>query len=66
LPDGPERMALFEEAKRLAVVYAPYKTHVHRMVNDMAHPWVVGYRRPLFWQDYWQYMDIDGPARASH
>jgi len=39
---------------------------VHRMVNDMAHPWVVGYRRPLFWQDYWQYMDIDGPARASH
>ncbi|HLL19913.1 MAG TPA: ABC transporter substrate-binding protein [Rubrivivax sp.] len=66
LPDGPERMALFEEAKRLAVVYAPYKTHVHRMVNDMAHPWVVGYRRPLFWQDYWQYIDIDGPSRAAH
>jgi ABC-type transport system substrate-binding protein len=59
LPDGPERNALFEQAKRLAVAYAPYKTHVHRYMNDMAHPWLVGYRRPLFWQDFWQYLDID-------
>jgi ABC-type transport system substrate-binding protein len=59
LPDGPERLALFNEAKRLAAVYAPYKTHVHRIVNDMVQPWVVGYRRPVFWQDNWQYMDID-------
>jgi ABC-type transport system substrate-binding protein len=66
MPDGPERRALFEEAKRLAIVYAPYKTHVHRIVTDMAQPWVIGYRRPLFWQDYWQYLDIDGPSRAAH
>lgn len=66
MPDSPERQKLFEEAKRLTVVYAPYKTHVHRMVNDMAQPWVIGYRRPLFWQDYWQYIDIDGPSRAAH
>jgi ABC-type transport system substrate-binding protein len=59
LPDGPERTALFEQAKRLAAAYAPYKTHVHRYMNDMAHPWLVGYRRPLFWQDFWQYLDID-------
>jgi ABC-type transport system substrate-binding protein len=59
MPDSPERKALFHEMKRLAVVYAPYKTHVHRFVNDMAYPWVLGYRRPLFWQDYWQYLDID-------
>ena len=66
MPDGPERQALFAQAKRLSVVYAPYKTHVHRLVNDMAQPWVVGYRRPLFWLDYWQYLDIDGAARAAH
>jgi ABC-type transport system substrate-binding protein len=59
LPDGPERSALFEQAKRLAVAYAPYKTHVHRYVNDMAQPWLIGYRRPLFWLDFWQYLDID-------
>jgi len=59
MPDGPERLALFEEAKRLSVVYAPYKFQVHRYYNDMAHPWVIGYRRPVFWQEYWQYIDID-------
>jgi ABC-type transport system substrate-binding protein len=66
MPNGPERLALLAEAKRLSIVYAPYKTHVHRMVNDLAFPWVVGYRRPLFWQDYWQYIDIDGSKRAAH
>lgn len=59
MPDGPERLALFEEAKRLSVVYAPYKTHVHRYFNDMAHPWVIGYKRPVFWNNFWQYIEID-------
>ncbi len=59
LPEGPERAGLFEQAKRIAVVYAPYKTHVHRYMNDMAQPWLIGYRRPLFWTDFWQYLDVD-------
>jgi ABC-type transport system substrate-binding protein len=63
LPDGPERDRLFLEAKRLAVAYMPYKTHVHRIATDMVHPWVIGYRRPLFWQDLWQYLDVERAAR---
>ena len=66
MPDSPERMTLFDEAKKLSVVYAPYKIHVHRYVNDLAHPWVIGYRRPLFWQDYWQYLDIDLDKLPKH
>ena len=62
LPDGPEREALFHEAKRLAVTYMPYKVHVHRILTDIEQPWMTGYRRPLFWLDFWQYIDID-PAR---
>ena len=62
LPDGPEREALFREAKRLSAVYAPYKQHVHRMYNDMAQPWLVGYRRALFGNRWWHMVDID-PAR---
>jgi ABC-type transport system substrate-binding protein len=58
-PDGPERDALFKEAVRLSVVHAPYKTHVHRYINDMAQPWLVGYRRPMFRNEFWQYLDID-------
>jgi len=60
LPDGPDRDALFFEAKRLLIAYAPYKNHVHRILTDLAQPWLVGYRRPLYWQDWWQYVDIDG------
>ncbi|WP_077036832.1 ABC transporter substrate-binding protein [Pelomonas sp. KK5] len=59
LPDGPEREALFREAKRILVAQMPAKFHVHRIVNDMAWPWVVGYRRPKFAVEFWQYVDIE-------
>jgi ABC-type transport system substrate-binding protein len=59
IPDGPERDALFHQAKRLAVAYAPYKTLIHRVVTDLAQPQLLGYRRPLFWQDWWHMVDID-------
>jgi len=65
LPDGPERDALFLEAKRISVAYAPYKYQVHRIYTDLTHARVVGYRRPVFWQDWWQYVDIDGSARPD-
>jgi ABC-type transport system substrate-binding protein len=64
LPNGPEREALFREAKRIAVAWMPYKVHVHRITTDIAQPWLVGYRRPVFWLDWWEYVDIDrGNAR---
>ncbi|MBH9553638.1 ABC transporter substrate-binding protein [Inhella gelatinilytica] len=62
LPDGPERQALLREIQRLQVAYMPMKVHVHRIVNDLAHPWVLGYRRPLFRNEFWHLIDID-PAR---
>lgn len=62
LPDGPERLALFKQATKMVLAYAPYKYHVHRIVTDLAHPWLEGYRRPTFWLSYWQYLDVD-PAR---
>jgi ABC-type transport system substrate-binding protein len=66
MPDGPEREALFREAKRIAVAYLPYKVHVHRMITDIQQPWMSGYRRPLFWQDFWQFVDIDEGKRPVH
>jgi ABC-type transport system substrate-binding protein len=62
LPNGPERDALFREAKRIAAVYVPYKYHVHRIYTDLSQPGLVGYRRPLFWQNWWEYMDIEPAA----
>jgi hypothetical protein len=37
----------------------PYKITVHRIQNDMVQPWVIGYRRPVFWNEWWQHVDID-------
>ncbi len=59
LPDGPEREALFRQAKRISIAYAPYKNHLHRFYTDLAHPWFIGYRRPLFWNRWWHLIDID-------
>jgi ABC-type transport system substrate-binding protein len=65
VPDGPEREKLFFEAKRLLAAYAPYKVHVHRILTDFWHPWFSGYRRPLFWLTWWQYVDIDAQAQRK-
>ena len=59
IPDGPERESLFNEARRIAVAWMPYKYRVNRVLTDMAYPWLIGYRRVIFWQDWWQYVDID-------
>jgi len=59
LPDGPEREALFLDAKRIAVAYMPWKFRVHRLDSELLHPWVSGYRKPLFWQEWWHMIDID-------
>jgi ABC-type transport system substrate-binding protein len=59
LPDGPERDKLFLEAKRITATYAPYKHQVHRILTDLTHPWVDGFRRPPYWLEWWTYIDID-------
>lgn len=58
LPNGPEREALFLQAKRIGAAFAPYKPHVHRIYTDLSQPWLIGYYRPLFWLDWWQFVDI--------
>ena len=59
LPDGAERDAVFLEAKKLFIAYAPYKLLGHRIETAVAHPWVVGFRRHPFMRDFWKYVDID-------
>ena len=59
VPDGPERQQLFDKATQLLVAYAPYRLSVHRILTDMAYPAVSGYRRPPFWLDWMQYVDVD-------
>ena len=64
LPNGPERQALIDEAKRLTVAYMPYKAHAHRIWTDMAQPWVKGYHRNIFVREFWKYVDLDPEEQA--
>ena len=63
LPDGPERLAQMDEAKRLMVSYMPYKVHAHRIFTDLHHPWVQGYHRNIFVREFFKYVDLDVQAR---
>jgi ABC-type transport system substrate-binding protein len=65
MPDGPERLALFHDAKRIMLVYAPFKSLLHRILTDLAHPWVTGFRRAPYWLEWWQYVDVDMAAREK-
>ena len=60
LPDGPERDAALKDAERLALAYMPYKYTLNRVSLDMTQKRVIGYRRPVFWNDWWHYVDIEG------
>jgi ABC-type transport system substrate-binding protein len=63
LPDGPERAALFERAQKIALAYMPYKFKLNRLSTDMSYPQLIGYRHPVFWQEFWHYVDIDDSLR---
>jgi len=63
LPDGPAREAMFLQAKRLQAAYMPIKTHVHRYRNDISQTWLLGYRVPLFRNEFWHFIDIDAAKK---
>ncbi len=65
LPDGPEREALFDHAKRLTVAWMPYKLRTHLAVTALLQPWLVGYRRPLFWNNWFESVDIEPHRRPE-
>jgi ABC-type transport system substrate-binding protein len=65
LPDGPERLAAFTEATKIALAYMPYKFMLNRLSLDMTYPQLIGYRRPVFWLDFWQFVDIDDALRPA-
>ena len=65
LPDGAERDALFLQAKKIATAYMPYKARLHTVETDLIYPWLIGYRRTVFWQEWWHMVDIDNSKRLK-
>ena len=65
IEDGPQREALFREAKLIATAFMPYKFQIHRISNDLVQPWLVGHRRPVASLDWWHMVDIDPSKKSS-
>jgi ABC-type transport system substrate-binding protein len=65
MANGPERLAVMREMKRLLAVYMPYRFHGHRILNNFVHPWLIGYERHPFARDVFKWIDIDVAQRAA-
>ena len=59
LPDGVEREAKFLQAKRLTAAWMPYNLRTHLVEVSLTQPWLVGFRRPLFWSNWFDVVDIE-------
>jgi ABC-type transport system substrate-binding protein len=67
LPHSPERTALYQKMSKIIVSYAPWKINTHRIITDMWHPYVVGFRRPLVQtQNWWRFVDIDLASQKKY
>jgi ABC-type transport system substrate-binding protein len=65
LPDGPERLALLNEMRKIMIAYMPYKAGTHRIATDMWHPQVIGYMRHPFLRHWFTYVDIDPAGQKA-
>ena len=59
LPDGPERAGAVRRGQAHRGGLHAVQVHVHRIFTDLTHPWLIGYRRPLFCDEWWHIVDVD-------
>jgi len=58
LPDGPERLALMQQAHKLMLAYVPYIAHNHPITTELLHAHVQGPLRHPFGSDWWRWTDV--------
>jgi ABC-type transport system substrate-binding protein len=65
LPDGHERLALMLQAQRLAIAWMPYKFTSMRIETHVTQSRLIGYRRPIFGNDWFHLVDLDDGEGAE-
>ncbi|MGB8337597.1 MAG: ABC transporter substrate-binding protein [Burkholderiales bacterium] len=64
MPDSLERQKLYQRMVNLMLVYAPWKLQAVMQRSQLAHPWVIGYKKHPFMHHGWRYVDIDLQKKA--
>jgi len=59
VPHGPERQKLYAKMAKIVAAYNPWDLGVYRFENTLVRPWVVGYRKHIYLEHPWKYLDID-------
>jgi ABC-type transport system substrate-binding protein len=59
LPDSPKRNAVFRKLNALIVNYTPWIVGDYPYRNDLAQPWLRGFKQNPFQRSQWAYYDVD-------
>jgi ABC-type transport system substrate-binding protein len=59
LPNGAARTKLFDEMNDMIFNYAPWILTNYPYENDLAQPWLKGYKQHPFAPHQWRYYDVD-------
>jgi len=65
MPDSAERSALYRRMADLVLVYGPWRLAVRRLQNNLAQPWIAGYKKHPFVSSNWRYLDVDVAQRRA-
>ena len=57
--DGPERNAIYRKMATILAAYTPWDIGVYRYTNTLVRPWMMGYKRHVYYEHPWKYLDID-------
>jgi ABC-type transport system substrate-binding protein len=58
LPDSPKRNAVFRKLNALIVNYTPWFVGDYPYRNDLAQPWLRGFKQNPFQRSQWAYYDV--------
>ena len=65
LPDSPERNALYAEMSQIISDDVPWIRRVHRIGQNLQHPWLTGFKYTSVNDHYWRYVHIDRQERDA-
>ena len=65
LPDGPERLALMQQAMRLMLAYVPYIAHYHPLMTELRRSHISGPFRHPYNSDWYRWVNVVAPASAA-
>ena len=59
IPNGPERDALYRKMATIVAAYNPWDLGVYRYENTLLRPWMQGYKKNIYIEHPWRFLDID-------